>query len=224
MRDNKQAHLNAAFYGPSIPPPTNTNTYRRRHGRSCLCTLFCLLFKIILAVVIIIGLSILIFWLIFRPTQLKFRVTDATLSQFSLSNNTLRYNLAVNLTARNPNTRVEVYYEKIEARAYYEDRRFSSVTLDAFHQGRKNTSMWSPVFQGQNLVVLGGSELSEFNEEKEAGVYSIDLRVHLKLRLRFGKIKTRTMTPKVACDLKVPLNGGTGFRTTKCNLERWSIN
>ncbi|CAM8962688.1 unnamed protein product [Rhodiola kirilowii] len=217
MTDNKQGHLNGAFYGPSIPPPTKG---RRSSGRNCLCSLFCLLFKIIVALVIVIGLAVLIFWLIFRPTNLKFHVTDATLTEFTLSNNTLKYNLALNLTARNPNKRIGVYYEKIEVRAYYEDQRFGAVPLDSFYQGHKNTSVWSPVFQGQNLVVLSGSDLNNFNAEKLSGVYSIDLRVHLRLKLKFGKLKTMTMTPKIECVLMVPLSGnGVVFHTTKCDLE-----
>uniref|UniRef100_A0A7N0V3H0 Late embryogenesis abundant protein LEA-2 subgroup domain-containing protein n=1 Tax=Kalanchoe fedtschenkoi TaxID=63787 RepID=A0A7N0V3H0_KALFE len=225
MADNKQqTHLNGAFYGPSIPPPNNTYHRpggHRSSGRNCLCSLFCLLFKIIVALVIIIGLAILIFWLIFRPTNLKFHVTDATLTQFDLSNNTLRYNLALNLTARNPNRRVGVYYNKIDARAYYAGQRFGSVPLDAFYQGRKNTSVWRPVFQGQNLVLLSGADLNNFNAEKSTGVYSIDVRVHLRLRLKFGRLKTPTMTPKIKCDLKVPLSGSglVSFQTTKCDLD-----
>lgn len=219
MADTKQTHLNGAFYGPSIPPPT-THHRPPRSGRNCLCTLFCLIFKIIVALVVIIGLAILIFWLIFRPTNLKFHVTDASLTEFSLTNNTLKYNLALNLTARNPNKRVGVYYDRIEARAYYDDQRFGSVPFDGFYQGYKNTSVWSPVFKGQNVVVLSGEDLNNFNVEKSSGVFSIDLRVHLRLRLRFGKMKTMTMRPKIACDLKVPLSGGAVvFRTTKCELE-----
>ncbi|CAM8959504.1 unnamed protein product [Rhodiola kirilowii] len=219
MTDNKQAvPLNDTFYGPSIPP---TTYHRRRHtkGRSCLCSLFCFLFKIILALVILVGLAILIFWLIFRPTPLNFQVTEAALTEFAIANITLKYNLAVSLTARNPNSRVGVHYDRMEANAYYDDQRFSSVTLNDFDQGHKNTSVFKLVFKGQKVVVFGESESSEFDEEKLTGVYPIDLRVYLRLKLRFGKLTTKTMKSKIACDLEVPLNNGNGFQTTKCHLK-----
>lgn len=99
--------------------------------------------------------------------------------------------------------------------------------LNGFYQGHKFTSVWTPVFQGQNVVLLSGEDLNNFNAEKTTGVYSIDLRVHLRLRLRFGNINTMTMRPKIACDLKVPLSGSGNsgavvFRTTKCDLEMQS--
>ncbi|KAL9684349.1 hypothetical protein QQ045_021785 [Rhodiola kirilowii] len=158
--------------------------------------------------------SILIVWLIFRPTPLNFHVTDASLTEFTITNNTLKYNLAVSLTARNPNSCVRMHYEKIEANSYYEDQRFSSVTLNDFDQGHKNTRA-----EGC-CVVFGELESSEYDdEEKLTGVYPIDLRVYLRLKLRFGKLTTKTMKSKIACDLEVPLNNSNGFQTTKCKLK-----
>ncbi|XP_021289302.1 NDR1/HIN1-like protein 10 [Herrania umbratica] len=222
----KQAHLNGAYYGPSIPPPTRH--YHRPGGGSgcgCGCCLLKLLFNIIITAVVVIGLAVLIFWLIFRPNKVKFHVTDASLTEFNLTtNNTLHYNLAVNITVRNPNKRIGIYYDRIEARAYYEDQRFDTLNLTPFYQGHKNTSFLNPVFRGEHLVMLGADETSKFNEEKTSGIYSIDVKLYLRIRFKVGKVKTGRFKPKISCDLKVPLSSADGSlagapETTRCDWD-----
>ncbi|CAL9026318.1 unnamed protein product [Prunus brigantina] len=224
----KQAHLNGAYYGPSIPPKSQAY---HRHGRGsdplgCCCgCIFSLIFKLIMTAVVIVGLAFFIFWLIVRPNRIKFHVTDAHLTQFNFSNdNTLHYNLALNVTIRNPNKKIGVYYDRIEARAIYEDQRFSTFTSTTpFYQGHKTTNVVNPVFQGQQ-VIPDTKVLSKYNEQKSSGVYDIDVKLYLRVRFKFGLIKTGKFKPRIKCELKVPLtqngssSGGT-FETTKCDVD-----
>ncbi|GMI96705.1 NDR1/HIN1-LIKE, ARABIDOPSIS NDR1/HIN1-LIKE 10, YELLOW-LEAF-SPECIFIC GENE 9 [Hibiscus trionum] len=219
---DKQPHLNGAYYGPSVPPAAN---YHRpsRTGCGCGCCLLKLLLKIIISLVVIIGLAVLIFWLIFRPNEVKFHVTDVRLTEFSLdSNSTMRYNLAVNITVRNPNRRIGIHYDRIEARAYYEDQRLQSVALTPFYQGHKNTSLLNPVFRGEQFVRLGAGEVADFNEERISGIYSIDVKLHLRIRFKVGRVRTSRFRPRIECDLKVPLNGTAAaapFATKRCDWD-----
>ncbi|GLT90095.1 hypothetical protein SLE2022_080470 [Rubroshorea leprosula] len=202
----KHSHLNGAYH-------------RHGHGSGCgCCCLLSFLIKLIVTAVIILGLAALIFWLIFRPNIVKFHVTDASLTQFNLtSDNNLHYNLALNITVRNPNKKIGIYYDRIEANAYYEDQRFATQQLTPFYQGHKNTSYLNPSFQGQKLVLLGADGVSEYNQEKNSGVYSIDVKLNLRVRFKLGKLKTWRFKPKIECDLKVPLNGSA--ETTKCKID-----
>jgi hypothetical protein len=78
------------------------------------------------------------------------------------------------------------------------------------------------VFVGQQFVLLGTRELSHFNAEKIAGVYTIDVKLYLKLRFKFGKAKFCGLNPKIKCGLKVPLsstNSADVFQRTKCQLR-----
>ncbi|GMN39532.1 hypothetical protein TIFTF001_008771 [Ficus carica] len=223
------AHLNGAYYGPSIPPPSrpSKSSYRPSRGGDCCCCgcLFSLVFKLILTVVITIGLAALIIWLIFRPNRVKFHVTDATLTEFNLTTDSqLRYNLALNFTIRNPNKRIGIYYDRIEARPSFEDVRFDSQMLSTFYQGHKNTTDLSAVFKGQHLVVLDAKKQSELDVQKKAGIYDIDVKLYLRIRLKFGAVKSWRLKPKIECDLKVPISAdgktpGVGFERTKCSLD-----
>lgn len=228
MADAK-AHLNGAYYGPSIPPQRSYHRPGRGGGDCgclgcCGCCILNLVLKLVITAAVLVGLAILIFWLIFRPNKVKFHVVDASLTQFNHdSNNTLYYNLGLNMTIRNPNKRIGIYYDRIEARAYYEDQRFATDLVDPFYQGHKKTNTINPVFQGQNLVMLESEEASQFNSEKSTGIYSIDVKLYLRIRFKFGAFKTGKFKPKIKCDLKVPLNSnGTSsgsFQTTRCDVD-----
>ncbi|GLT90103.1 hypothetical protein SLE2022_080550 [Rubroshorea leprosula] len=215
----KHSHLNGAYYGPPVPPARSY--HRHGHGSGCGCCCCCLLsflIKLIVTAVIIVGLAALIFWLIFRPNIVKFHVTDASLTQFNLtSDNNLHYNVALNITVRNPNKKIGIYYDRIEANAYYEDQRFATQQLTPFYQGHKNTSYLNPSFQGQKLVLLGADGVSEYNQEKNSGVYSVDVKLNLRVRFKLGKLKTWRFKPKIECDLKVPLSSSA--ETTKCKID-----
>jgi hypothetical protein len=217
----KQPHLNGAYYGPSVPPPSRSY-HSQGHGGGCGCC-SCLL-KLIGGVVVVVGLAVLIFWLVFRPNRIKFQVTDASLTQFNFTTTTnmLYYNLALDVTIRNPNKKIGIYYDRIEANAFYEDQRFGTEALTPFYQGHKNTTVLTPVFKGQQFALLGANELSVLNSEKNLGVFDIHVKLNLQVRFKLGKFKTWRMKPKINCELKVPLSSNgisvVGFETTKCDI------
>ncbi|KAF3441673.1 hypothetical protein FNV43_RR15588 [Rhamnella rubrinervis] len=179
---------------------------------TCSCTFMCC-FYVYYSAIFFFGIFSFITWLIFLPQELKFAVTDASLTQFeynSTANNTLLYNMALNITIRNSNKRVGVYYNRIQAISQYGKKRFSMVTLTnstPFYQGRKNTTIISAVIQGQQVLLFKDKELKKYNTETNAGVYSIEVRLALRVKARYGKLKTRYYKPqeKVSCKLKLPL-------------------
>lgn len=75
--------------------------------------------------------------------------------------------------------------------------------------------------------MLNAEELAEFNQEKSSGTYSIDVKLYLRVRFKFGVIKTWRFKPRIECDLKVPLSAADGkstvglgaFQRTKCDLD-----
>lgn len=227
MADTK-SHLNGSYYGPSIPPQHSSQ--RPDRGRGCGRCILKTLLILFVTVVVLVGLAIFIFWIIVRPTNLKFHVVDASLTQFNLtSDNYLHYDLALNITARNPNKRLGVYYDLVEGKAYYEGQRFATVKIvdflgpvERFYQRKKTSNTFNPVFKGQNLVLLGADEISDFNSEKNKGVYSIDVKLNMRIRYRLGDFIPGTVKRKGTCDLKVPLEtNGTSkgiFRTTRCHV------
>ncbi|KAL0555288.1 hypothetical protein IC582_009231 [Cucumis melo] len=173
-----------------------------------MASLWCLLISVIVAFGASFGFTVLILWLVFITHKIKFNVTDATLTQFNFTNNDtqLQYNLGIYFTIRNPNERVGIYYDTIEATAMYKDQNFDTRLLTPFYQTPKTTSLLRGRFEGQRAVVIGNNKVSELKSEKLAGVYSVDVKFRLSLRLKFGIYKIVRVRPKVECRFQVPLN------------------
>ncbi|CAH9079907.1 unnamed protein product [Cuscuta europaea] len=229
----KGAQLNGAYYGPTIPPPANT--YHRHSTRgggcnpiSCLCNcIFNCICQLICTAVVIFGVLVVVLWLLFRPNQLKFYVDEATLTQFDLppTNNTLHYDLAVNMSIRNPNKRIGVYYDSIEASAFYKGKRLSTQeNVATFYQGHKNTTSFKiQPFRGSQVVSINAGDRASYDEEKKAGAYEIDVKLRMKLRLKLGRwMKIGKGKTRIECNLKVPLKpaaSSTKFEKTRCDLD-----
>ena len=199
---------------------------RCRSGCNFSCW-FCVFYMLIFFFIV----GFFIFWLIFLPSELKFTVTDASLAKFdyiAAPNSTLYYSLALNLTVRNPNKKVGIYFRRVQVLSLYRKKRFSLVTLNStapFYQGRKSTTVLPATIQGQQLLLLKEKDMKQYDSETGLGFYSIDVQLALRVRIRYGKIKTRPFKPrKILCRLKIPLsnsiNGtstnGYSFRATSC--------
>ncbi|KAI3957980.1 hypothetical protein MKW98_020622 [Papaver atlanticum] len=184
------------------------------------------IFKIIFSILIALGLAVLIVWLILRPiNHLNFNVTDASLTQFNLTGtNVLHYNLAVDLTLRNPNKKIGAHYDSVEARAFYDGHRIASVTLVPFYQGHKNTTILRPVFKGQKLLPSVGRQFSvqgEYNNDKSDGKFNIEVKLYLTMRFKAGVVTTFKVKPRVKCEFEVPLAGSNpaiDFTPEKCKF------
>ncbi|KAK9170326.1 hypothetical protein Syun_002466 [Stephania yunnanensis] len=218
----KQSGLNGAYYGPAIPPPAQSyHAYGRRSSGCGPCCLVGLLCKIVVTIVVILGIAALVLWLVFRPNEVKFHVVNASLTRFDITpNNTLRYDLALDVAVRNPNRKIGIYYDSIQANGYYHDIWFGSKWVDPFYQPKKNTTMLKPILSGE--IPLGGSIINEFDGEKRSGVFPIDVVVNLRVRLKFGSLKSKRIKPKINCDMKIPLkvNGSvTAFETKRCDVD-----
>ncbi|KFK25034.1 hypothetical protein AALP_AA8G058100 [Arabis alpina] len=232
-----QPHLNGAYYGPSIPPPTKTSHSHGRHGGGgccgclgscfscCGCCILSIIFNILITLAILAGIAALIIWLIFRPNAIKFHVTDAKLTTFTLDpTNNLRYNLDLNFTIRNPNRRIGVYYDQINVNGYYGDQRFGNGNVSPFYQGHKNTTVFGSKLEGQSLVLLSGGERKDLDEDLKSGIYRIDAKLRLRVRFKFGLVKTWRFKPKIRCEIKVPISNvnttsGFVFQRTKCDVD-----
>jgi hypothetical protein len=209
MADNKQPQLNGAYYGPAIPPPAQPR-YSHRRSRSCCSCLFGFIWKLLVTIIVLAGLAVLIFYLIVQPRSFKFYVTEANLTKFDYTNNTLHYNMVLNFTARNPNKKLGVYYDDVKAQAFYEGSRFAIVDVitfkNSFRQDKKRSDPMSGVFTGQQLLMLNNDQVSEFNKDKSVGVYDIRVKLYFRIRFKLGDSISHNYKPKVKCDLNIPLN------------------
>ncbi|EPS66670.1 hypothetical protein M569_08106, partial [Genlisea aurea] len=143
---------------------------------ACICQIIC-------AILVVFAIVLFIFWLVLRPRSLEFAVVDASLAEFNLDGNSLRYDLRINFTIANPNERIGIRVNEIEAAAMYQGQRFAAAQLDPFYQERNSSDTKSAQFVGQNIVDLGQAQVSNYEEEKRTGDFGIDVRFNMRIRI-----------------------------------------
>ncbi|PAN27428.2 hypothetical protein PAHAL_5G079300 [Panicum hallii] len=157
-----------------------------------------------------IGALALLIWLIYRPRTIQVAVATATLSRFDLNTTAsttpvLSYNLTAVLSFSNPNRRVSIYYDKLQAAGLYQGERFGRAALPVSFQGTRRTDAAPALLVGSSLVDLNA-------EDSRAGVFPVELWVDGVVRYKFGELTTTTTsTLTVKCHLALKLMVASGW-------------
>jgi hypothetical protein len=183
---------------------------------SCLCS-------ILVSLLVAAGVAVLVLYLLFKPKMITATVDSASLATFNLSSSTstLTYDLAVAMTVRNPNKRVGLYYDGVEALALYRDQRFGYAPLDSFYQATESSTKLTPAFRGQQLL-QGDATAAEFRSDQAGGTFAVDVALTAKLRVKvWGTFRVRGPKVKLICNLSVPAPGASNaspFQSTDCKF------
>lgn len=153
-------------------------------GRFEFCGVFILFF---LRLAIGLGFSLLMLWLILRPHKPRYYVDYASLSQLNLTEKTPISRMEFNVTVRNPNGKMGIYYDKMEWNVYYENQSISSSDLPPFYQHHKNTTFLHPAFTGK------------YQKNSSRGEVEMILRLHSKVRFKIWFLKSWDLKMRVKC-------------------------
>lgn len=200
------ANLPGGYYGP---PVLAASTPPRR--RTCSCCLLTTAIRIFVAVCAAIVVALVVLWLVFRPHRV--RVTaSAALTRSNLTSSP--YDLAAAFSIRNPNRRIGVHYDRLEARAYLGDQLLWA-TLPSFYQGHKNTTVLGPV------LFAGFSAVGDSRD----GWFNVELWLRGRVRYKFGSLATtRRYKLRARCNLNLPLiirnSNNTASQSTGCHVYR----
>ncbi|KAK7354997.1 hypothetical protein VNO80_14242 [Phaseolus coccineus] len=217
-------------------PPPNTAaandaasvpSKERLRTRCCYCLCKTLWIFLVLIIVLVM-LVILVLYIIVTPSSFRFHVTDARLTLFDYTaNSTLRYNLVLNITASNPNKKLKIYYDVVQANAFYGGVRFSTTDVNmpwnSYLQDKKSSNLFSAVFSGQRVMALDRKQVSEFHEDDKDGVFPIDVKIRFTIRFRLEAFQFGYYYPRGSCKLKVPFTSKVekvaSFNPTKCQID-----
>ncbi|XP_051221715.1 NDR1/HIN1-like protein 10 [Lolium perenne] len=148
-------------------------------------------------------------------------VDSASLATFTISpSSTLTYNLTVAMTVRNPNKRVSLYYDNVEALALFEGQRFGFAPLDAFYQGTQESRQLAPVFGGQQ-VLDGDVAPANFRSQQSAGAFDVEVKLNARLRVKVWAFKVREPRARISCPLSLPAPGAASppaFKPVDCKV------
>lgn len=166
-----------------------------------------------LIVIFLILLTILIVWLLLlRPTKPEFYLQDASVLQFNLTagdSNVLTAVLHVAASSRNPNDRVGIYYDKLDAFAAYRGQQITGYTaLPAGYQGHHVATVWSPFLVGEGVPV---EEYTAVVMERDAaaGLLVLDVKIEGRLRWKAGPWTYGHRHLNVDCPAIISIDHGT---------------
>ncbi|GAA0185980.1 hypothetical protein LIER_33268 [Lithospermum erythrorhizon] len=191
---------------PQQAPPVRAIPYkytkppkRRSCCVRCLCWTLCFLFLII----VILGILAAVIYFVFDPKVPKYSVDSMRVTQFSVNtDNSLYATFNLNITTRNPNKKIGIYYEGgSNLKVSYSGTTLGEGRLPKFYQGHRNTTVLDVQLTGQtdNASRL----LSSLQAQQQTGNIPLRLRAKVPVRIKLGKLKLMKWKFIVKCNLVV---------------------
>ncbi|KAJ1386979.1 Late embryogenesis abundant protein [Sesbania bispinosa] len=213
---------------PSIPPSQqNTlplmNPKPPKKRRSCCCKFLCWIISILLILIVAIGITIGILFLVFRPKLPKYSVDELRVTQFDLSdNNSLSVTFNLTITARNPNKKIGIDYRGgSHISAWYNDTKLCQGSLPKFYQGHRNITVLSIPLTGQTQDATGLRNSLQ-QQLQVTGNVPLNLKVKQPVRIKLGKLKLFKINFRVRCRIVVDnlsANNSIRIRSSSCKFR-----
>lgn len=201
---------------PYAAPPLRPAHYNPRYPYYPRATLFRRLLAILIAFFIISGTIVFIIWLVLRPRFPDFRVDSLSLSNFNLSSSPSSLISAkwdVRFTVRNPNHKLSIFYDHINAYVFYKSESLSDTTLPPFVQGTRNQTTLRASFATASSYVDDWAVEGINGERKSHGTVNFNVRLLSRVRFKASWWRARHRILSVYCgDLTVGIssNGAGG--------------
>ncbi|XP_021767420.1 NDR1/HIN1-like protein 10 [Chenopodium quinoa] len=190
------------------PPPPQSNYYYPNYNApqpyyppQPRATFFRRFFAALIAVFIIFGVILLIVWLVLRPRIPAFTVDSATLSSLNTSTSPSQISgtWSLHFSVANPNHKLHVYYDEIEARLFYKNSLVSQNQLPPFEQGTKNvTTMDAQLVASSAYLEL--DLVNKLRDDRSRGSVKFDVQVLALVRFKAGGWRARRRFLRVFCD------------------------
>ncbi|KAE8664484.1 hypothetical protein F3Y22_tig00112762pilonHSYRG00085 [Hibiscus syriacus] len=165
-----------------------------------LCAIFLFIF-------LFVGVFFFILWLSLHPHRPRFHTIDftvPTLAQQSVLDNSL---ITFNVTARNSNQHMGIYYDSMVVSAFYKDQRIGSSALyPPFSLNPKTTTIVQGTIGAATLTV-NTDEWKEFMNDRQHGTVVFRLEITSGIRFRVSAWKSKHHKMHADCDVSVGSDG-----------------
>jgi hypothetical protein len=141
----------------------------------------------ILVLAFIILVVVLLVWAILQPNKPRFILQDATVYAFNLSTpNLLTSNFQVTVSARNPNDKIGIYYDRLDVYATYRNQQITLRTaIPPTYQGHKDINVWSPFIYGTQVPVAPYNSLA-LGQDQANGAVQLTIKIDGRVRWKVG--------------------------------------
>ncbi|WOK98916.1 hypothetical protein Cni_G07628 [Canna indica] len=172
-----------------------------------------------LALIVLLGLAVLIFWLAVRPKPLEYTVDDTRVHGFNITDHALNATFDLTLRSYNRNHHVSVYYDDVEATVWYDEQLLAGAEVAPFYQPRRNVTTLDVRVAARAAPLLSSVEKS-LKRERSGGGVAFEVRVWARIRLKVGAVKTRHYTLKAYCSpVLVRFPSAQEFEKVYCDVD-----
>ncbi|KAJ8650268.1 hypothetical protein MRB53_003291 [Persea americana] len=160
------------------------------------------LFTVLSLFLILVGVTSLVVWLVYRPSKPLFTVVSAAVYDMNATSpyvisTTMQFTVVI----QNPNKRVAVYYDRLSAFVSYRNQAITvPVPLPPLFQARHGTMTMSPMLGG-GFVPVSGEVSSGIVMDEAYGVVGLRLVVLGRVRWKVGAFRSGHYGMYVACDM-----------------------
>ncbi|CAL9229378.1 unnamed protein product [Arabidopsis halleri] len=171
------------------------------HSSSCNRKIMRRVISPIIIILFLIFLVIFFGWAILQPSKPRFILQDATVINFNVSGNPPKFltsNFQITLSSRNPNDKIEIYYDRLDVYASYGNQLITSPTaMPTTYQGHKEV-FWSP-YVGGNSVPVAPSNAVNLEQVHSLGAIKLMLHLDGTVRWKVGTFITGKYHLHVRC-------------------------
>ncbi|WCJ27581.1 Late embryogenesis abundant (LEA) hydroxyproline-rich glycoprotein family [Euphorbia peplus] len=130
---------------------------------------------------------IFIIWIILRPAKPEFSLKEANIYQLNLSGpNLLNSSIELTLLSKNPNQKVGIYYDDLQAYASYKGQQITVDTyLPPFYQGHEDSNLLTASLIGTSLPVASSIGY-QVGRDQSGGKLVLILKLNGRLRWKVG--------------------------------------
>lgn len=207
----------SAFQRP-LPPVLSLAIPPKR--RSCCCRVICCIFSLLLVLLLVVGIFALVFYLVFHPKVPDYSIDRLRITDFRLNLDLSLYaRFNVRVTAKNPNKKIGIYYEKGgKMSVWYKDTNLCQGHFPAFYQGPLNTTATDVTLSGQNQY--GNTLMQALQQQQQTGNIPLDLKVDQPVSIRVQSMKLGKVRFLVDCKLTVDNLSSTNLISIKASSCR----
>ncbi|KAL0338712.1 UNVERIFIED_CONTAM: NDR1/HIN1-like protein 1 [Sesamum angustifolium] len=149
---------------------------------------------------------ILIIWAALQPKKPRFTLQDATIFTLNVSApNVISTTVQVTINSRNPNNRIGVYYDKLDAYATYHNQQITYYTvIPPVYQGHKDVNVWSPFLYGNNVPVAPYNGLA-LSQDQSNGAIRLTVKLDGRVKWKVGSFISGRYHLHISCPAYIPL-------------------
>ncbi|XP_010240943.1 PREDICTED: protein YLS9 [Nelumbo nucifera] len=223
MSNHTVIPIQATHEDPRLPPLKRQHTaryYAHRVRESLATRVSKVLCTIFLGLLFILGILAFILWLSLRPHRPRFHVIDFSVPGLSQENGFENAQISFNVTVRNPNQNIGIYFDSTGASAYYRNQRIGETPLlYPFYQPPKNTTAIPGVLSGATLNV-NTERWKEFMADRATGTVLFRLDITSTIRFKVSTWDSKHHKVHASCDVSVGQDGLIlpASRNKRCSL------